>query len=666
MYEQCRQLLAEELGAYPSPETESIYRGLLEAPSAGCATAAAEAPPADAAPVAAVERGSTGRVARVASRKRVAVAALAVAVTAAAVAGIVAARSGGESQATAVAPNSIVALDPSGSIAATVPVGARPVAIASGAGALWVGEPRRPERDASRRRVATSRATASRSATRRRASPPRGPRVWVTDGTGDVSKIDPRYDRVTFTRPLRASVGFFGGTARPALAAFGSIWIVSPDGVVLRVDPASSTVVESVAVGNVPSAIAAGAGSVWVTNSADGTVTRIDPETLVPNDDPGRQRSRRRCRERRRRVGRKCRRQRTGACRHRDERRHRYDAGRRRAGRRRRHADRAVGREQPRRHGHAPRSALRKGVEDDPSRRYAHRARDRRRAGVGRDRAVASTVTAGGRCAPHDQGRLHCRSIRRSGGGCGYDDVREFGDVPRQAGARGIAHRPGGRRGRPGADGRRDDLHVQDPPRLPLLAAVERGGHRDDVQVDDRASRQPALGVAAGERTSAESSVTTPTRTGKAREISGIVARGRTLTIRLSRPDGGFLADLASRLGLRRSSRHARRARDEQHSLRGPLLRGVLHAAPAAGSAGGTRTTAATARIVSSRSWSRSGSIPRARSSRSKPGRPTTRSSCRARRGRAWSRRTVPAAKPPRRGTSSTSSARRWELESCT
>ena len=32
VYERCRRLLAEELGAYPSPETESIYRGLLEAP----------------------------------------------------------------------------------------------------------------------------------------------------------------------------------------------------------------------------------------------------------------------------------------------------------------------------------------------------------------------------------------------------------------------------------------------------------------------------------------------------------------------------------------------------------------------------------------------------------------------------------------------------------
>ena len=35
VYERCRRLLADELGAYPSPETESIYRRLLEAPGVG-------------------------------------------------------------------------------------------------------------------------------------------------------------------------------------------------------------------------------------------------------------------------------------------------------------------------------------------------------------------------------------------------------------------------------------------------------------------------------------------------------------------------------------------------------------------------------------------------------------------------------------------------------
>ena len=48
----------------------------------------------------------------------------------------------------------------------------------------------------------------------------------------------------------------------------------------------SGRVVEPVAVGNVPSGIASGAGSLWVANSADGTVARIDPATLVTTTIP--------------------------------------------------------------------------------------------------------------------------------------------------------------------------------------------------------------------------------------------------------------------------------------------------------------------------------------------------------------------------------------------
>ena len=57
VYERCRQLLATELGAYPSPETESIYRELLEAPTPEPGAAAAPAP----APVAVREREPVAR-----------------------------------------------------------------------------------------------------------------------------------------------------------------------------------------------------------------------------------------------------------------------------------------------------------------------------------------------------------------------------------------------------------------------------------------------------------------------------------------------------------------------------------------------------------------------------------------------------------------------------
>ena len=286
VYERCRRLLSEELGAYPSPETEAIYRLLLEARSARAgATAASEVSPVDAALAVNSGRGSTSPVASMASRKTVAVVTLTLAVTAAAVAGILATRSAGRSPATAVTANSVVALDRSGSISAAVPVGARPAAITSGAGALWVAN--LDEQSVTRVDVASRRAVRTipvgDTPTGLAAT---GTAVWVTDATGNLSKLDPRYDRVGSTRPLRASAGFFGETARPALAAFGWIWTVSPDGVVLRLDPGSARVLDSVAVGNAPSAIASGAGSLWVTNSLDGTVTRIDPTTRVATTIP--------------------------------------------------------------------------------------------------------------------------------------------------------------------------------------------------------------------------------------------------------------------------------------------------------------------------------------------------------------------------------------------
>jgi peptide/nickel transport system substrate-binding protein len=159
------------------------------------------------------------------------------------------------------------------------------VAITSGAGALWVAN--LDDQSVTRvslasqefvRNIPIGDVPTALAATRAA--------VWVTDGTGDVSKIDPRYDRLTSTRSLAASGAFFGGTVRPMLAAFGSIWVVNPDGYVSRLDPDSAQGMGSVGVGNGPSAIAAGAGSVWVTNSADGTVTRIDPTTLVPTPIP--------------------------------------------------------------------------------------------------------------------------------------------------------------------------------------------------------------------------------------------------------------------------------------------------------------------------------------------------------------------------------------------
>jgi YVTN family beta-propeller protein len=67
----------------------------------------------------------------------------------------------------------------------------------------------------------------------------------------------------------------------PSAIAFGegSVWVTnSGDGTVSRIDPASRRVV-TIHVGHKPDAVAVGAGGVWVANDTDGTVSRIDPLT---------------------------------------------------------------------------------------------------------------------------------------------------------------------------------------------------------------------------------------------------------------------------------------------------------------------------------------------------------------------------------------------------
>jgi peptide/nickel transport system substrate-binding protein len=69
------------------------------------------------------------------------------------------------------------------------------------------------------------------------------------------------------------------GHAADALAATPqAVWaVIEQDDAVVRVDPATNAVVTRIPVGSSPSAVAVGLGAVWVANSRDGTVSRIDP-----------------------------------------------------------------------------------------------------------------------------------------------------------------------------------------------------------------------------------------------------------------------------------------------------------------------------------------------------------------------------------------------------
>jgi DNA-binding SARP family transcriptional activator/glutamine cyclotransferase len=214
VYERCRRLLAEELGAYPSSETEAVYRRLLEA----------QAP---AAPVPAVDR------------RRGAVYALLVFVVATAASAIVVLTRGGGTGSVVVVPDSVAVVDANTHrIVADVRVGARPVAVATAADAVWIAN--------------------------------------ADDGT--VSHVDPA------TKQVVKTIGI-GGEVSDIASGYGAVWVAGGnEGTVTRIDPRLDAVQATIHLGKRNPldpqpvfAIAAGAGGVWATSGA--RIVEIDPRT---------------------------------------------------------------------------------------------------------------------------------------------------------------------------------------------------------------------------------------------------------------------------------------------------------------------------------------------------------------------------------------------------
>jgi peptide/nickel transport system substrate-binding protein len=313
VYEQCRQLLAEELGAYPSPETDSIYRQLLAAPAAE--DRAPPVPPGEVPPGVSPTRERSPAV------RRTLLAAALVGVIAAAVAVPLFAFSSGGSRATqldgTLGGNAVGAVSAStGHIVAAIPLSASPHAIAAGAGSIWA---------AMFDRGIVSRIDPATNTVQQTISTRGGPSaltvgggfVWVADTLANtVERIDPRanggqvvgkpisvgnapsgiayglgavwvansvdrtvvrIDPVTGTpgRPISVEDGADG-----VAAGDSGVWVIGQStGVLSRIDPAARTVAGTTNVGNESAAVAVGPDAVWVANGADGTVAKVDPSS---------------------------------------------------------------------------------------------------------------------------------------------------------------------------------------------------------------------------------------------------------------------------------------------------------------------------------------------------------------------------------------------------
>ena len=135
---------------------------------------------------------------------------------------------------------------------------------------------------------------------------------------GQVSRVDPQFDRITSTIDVATGRARTGSTA----VGDGSVWAVFGDSTFARIDPADARVaassfagaaalgaslsraaqfgwpipatptvqrfnprtfeqgaVRTISVGRRPTAIAFGEGAIWVANTSDDSVTRIDPAT---------------------------------------------------------------------------------------------------------------------------------------------------------------------------------------------------------------------------------------------------------------------------------------------------------------------------------------------------------------------------------------------------
>ena len=321
VYERCRRLLAEELGTYPSAETELLYRGLLEAPSTQPRAAAVPKPrPPPASETFAESGGAPADSPRRTLRRRAGLAAAAAVVVIAAVATIaaVAARKAAHT----VAPirgDAIAVVDAaSARLVDSVPVTAPPGAIAYGAGSVWVSFP--DSRSVSRISPASRRVAASIPlGVAAQSLAVAGSALWAigsgpTDPYLTLERINPTFGSVSRARRLpvivagdTGSLSSHGGTllvaartglltridarsgrrlgqldpnAAPSAAAlgFGSSWLAYREAnMVVRVD--SSGAITQIPVGRGPSAIAVGKRAVWVANAIDGTVKPIDPAT---------------------------------------------------------------------------------------------------------------------------------------------------------------------------------------------------------------------------------------------------------------------------------------------------------------------------------------------------------------------------------------------------
>ena len=269
-YRQARLVLIRELGLEPTEELRQLERAIL------AHDPALVPPPAVANAEEDVGKAAPRRLLRRLFRPRLLVVIGLVLVVGAVVAAADRILGGGSSESSGPTQDAVAVIDPrSGRVVDRVAVGGRPVAVAVGAGSVWVAnadDGTLSKIDPHERKVvriiglgvpASDVAVGEGS-------------VWVTGGSvGTLLRIDPRTDTVVKKLDLAGSNPLAPNAAYSVAVGGGAVWVGSANWLVLRIDPETETVTGSVPVGHIPVALAAAGGDVWAT-LLDGRTVRID------------------------------------------------------------------------------------------------------------------------------------------------------------------------------------------------------------------------------------------------------------------------------------------------------------------------------------------------------------------------------------------------------
>ena len=297
VYERCRRLFAEELGAYPSPETESVYRSLLEAPSGRVEAATArEEERAETGTLA----GPRGRAPRKDGRKRATLAAAALLIAGVVAAILTVVTRGGSTP--EVRPNSVVRIDPDTmKVTQVVSIGDAPDLVVAAGGFLWITSHVLRDTPSGALRNAGDRILTRVDPSTGKAivvggglapcgltADPSGD-VWVancypTAGSHDnVVRIDARTLDFRTTWPVPGGDGFYRGLVYGG----GSLWvsetfggIIPTPNILTEIDPQTG-VRQTIHLASAATGLAwsEGYGDLWINNFDDGSVTRLHATT---------------------------------------------------------------------------------------------------------------------------------------------------------------------------------------------------------------------------------------------------------------------------------------------------------------------------------------------------------------------------------------------------